>query len=123
MTIEDAVKEARARVARGRIDPLATWILDTFALPLARHMAHDLPDVMGWGLDVVEIDQNMTGSWDADDALGIATVIIARAEDARMCWRCGGDGQVGDPDPTVDATILCEECAGTGALKGARPSL
>jgi len=93
MNIVQAVKEAHKRISSGEDDPLAMWILDTFALPLARFGVEaggpiiartpDLPDVDGWGLDTVEIGEGMTGTWDADNALGIATVILYRAEDAR----------------------------------------
>lgn len=83
MTIDEAVKAARKRIELGIKDPLATWILDTFALPIARIDAKDVPDVMAWGLDVVEIGESFTGSWCAEDALGIATRIIQRAEEAR----------------------------------------
>lgn len=82
MNIDMAVAEARRRIASGP-DELATWILDTFALPLARIDVGDMVDVEGWGHDVVEIGERMTGSWCAEDALGIATVIVLRAEDAR----------------------------------------
>lgn len=93
MTIDEAVKEAYRRVTNHEDDPLATWILDTFGLPIARINANDVPDVMGWGHDVVELDESFTGSWCADDAFRIATRIILRAEDARdECLRDVQDG-------------------------------
>jgi hypothetical protein len=86
VTLDDAVAEALRRIERNPSDQLAQWVASTFSLSVARMRIDNrdgIPDVIGWGHDVVEIGETMTGSWDAEDALAIAATVILRAEDAR----------------------------------------
>jgi hypothetical protein len=82
MTIDEAIKLSEELVC-GNLGPavgydLARWILETFE----KHADLDIPEPQ-WGLGVVEIFDNMCGTFDPDEATAIGALLIRRAEEAR----------------------------------------